>query len=45
MLLSRVLAAGIHTREWNAGSLPAGVYLIRLQSGEQVQFRIAVLLK
>lgn len=38
-------AAGILRLVWNAGALPSGVYLIRAETGAQVQTRRVVLLK
>jgi hypothetical protein len=33
-LLAGELDAGTHTRQWNAGASPSGVYFVRLQAGE-----------
>jgi hypothetical protein len=35
VLLDATLPAGRHTAEWDANGLASGVYLIRLQAGEQ----------
>jgi hypothetical protein len=37
--------AGIHTRRFDAGSLPGGLYLARLRAGEQASTRHMVLIK
>lgn len=39
------LGAGTHRLTWNASGLSSGVYLIRLQAGNQIQTRKALLVK
>lgn len=39
------LGAGTHRLAWNASGLSSGVYLIRLQAGNQIQTRKALLVK
>jgi hypothetical protein len=33
-LVEDELAAGTHTRQWNAAGMPSGIYFVRLQTGE-----------
>jgi len=42
-LVNEELAAGNHVREWNAVSLPSGVYFYRLQAGPFAENRRLVL--
>lgn len=44
-LLNKKLDAGQHEVEFNAGDLPSGVYLYRLEAGSQTDTRRMVLLK
>ena len=44
-LVSEAQSAGEHEVKWNAGQLPSGVYVCRMQAGEFVQTRKLVLLK
>jgi hypothetical protein len=44
-LISEDLSAGTHQTEWDAHSLPGGVYLYRLQSGAHVETRSSILIK
>jgi hypothetical protein len=37
--------AGAYELQWDAGSLPSGIYFYRLQSGEYVETRKMILLK
>ncbi|HEX9739124.1 MAG TPA: DUF1028 domain-containing protein [Ignavibacteriaceae bacterium] len=44
-LVNGVKPAGVYEINWNAGSLPGGVYFYRLQAGSFVQTRKMILLK
>jgi hypothetical protein len=44
-LIAEDLAAGTHQTEWDAHSLPGGVYLYRLQAGASVETRSSILIK
>jgi hypothetical protein len=44
-LVSRMLSAGEHAVQWNAGNQPAGVYLVRLEAGGFVQTRKMIVLR
>jgi hypothetical protein len=44
-LVNEVKAPGEYLVEWNAGSLPSGVYFYRMQTGSQTIVRRATLLK
>ena len=44
-LVNETKAAGVHTVEWDAGSLPSGVYFYRMQAGGQTFVRRVTLLK
>ena len=44
-LISQNLSAGEHQVDWNAGNLPGGIYLVRLQAGGFVQTRKMILTK
>lgn len=45
ILVHGLLAAGYHTIEWNAGSLPTGVYVYRMIAGEFNETRKLLLVK
>jgi hypothetical protein len=45
ILVSKELTAGSYSQEWNAGSLPSGVYFYRLQAGNYSETRKLMLLK
>ena len=38
-------SVGSHSYTWNAGSLPSGVYYVRLQAGDMVTSQKALLVK
>ncbi|MFQ6674943.1 MAG: T9SS type A sorting domain-containing protein [Fidelibacterota bacterium] len=44
-LLNRELTAGYHKVHWNAGTVPSGIYLVRMQSGDLIQTRKVTVLK
>ena len=44
-LVNEIKRAGEYELQWNAGDLPSGVYVCRMQAGEFVQTRKLVLLK
>jgi hypothetical protein len=44
-VLEKALEAGQHSVTWEAGALPSGVYLYRVEAGEFVETRQLVLLK
>ena len=44
-LLSEELPAGTYSQQWNAASLPSGVYFYRLQSGSFIETKKLVLLR
>ncbi len=44
-LVDEIKQSGSHQVEWDAGTLPSGVYLCRLQAGTQVSVRKMVLMK
>ena len=44
-LINEVKDAGEHVVEWDAGTLPSGVYFYRLQTGRETVVRRATLLK
>ncbi|MFV1980999.1 MAG: T9SS type A sorting domain-containing protein, partial [Rhodothermia bacterium] len=44
-LIDRVVPGGYHTVRWEAGSLPSGVYLYRLEAGDYVETRKMLLLR
>jgi hypothetical protein len=44
-VLDKAMEAGQHSVTWEAGSLPSGVYLYRLEAGDFVETRQLVLLK
>jgi glucuronoarabinoxylan endo-1,4-beta-xylanase len=44
-ILSDILPAGDHLRQWTAAGLSSGVYVCRLQAGSFVESRAIVLLK
>jgi photosystem II stability/assembly factor-like uncharacterized protein len=44
-LLSASLLSGTHSVEWDASAIPSGVYLYRLQTGNQVETRKMVLMR
>jgi hypothetical protein len=44
-VLNKAMEAGQHAVTWEAGTLPSGVYLYRLEAGEFVETRRMVLLK
>ena len=44
-LVNNVKDAGEHVVEWDAGTLPSGVYFVRLQTGSGTLVRRATLLK
>jgi hypothetical protein len=44
-LLSEELPAGTYSRQWNAGTLPSGVYFCRLQAGSFNQTQKLILQK
>jgi len=39
------MTAGYHSVEWNAGSMPSGLYIYRLTAGDLVETRKLVLMK
>jgi hypothetical protein len=39
------MAAGQHTAEFDAGQLPGGVYICRMQSGDFIAARKMILMK
>ena len=45
VLVARVVEAGRHEVVWEAGRLPTGLYVVRLEAGEQVLTRKLTLLK
>jgi hypothetical protein len=45
ILVAEELAAGIHTRHLDGAALPSGVYFYRLQAGEYLQTKKAIVLK
>lgn len=45
VLIQGRMTAGRHEIQWNAGSLPSGVYLIRLDAGGEVHTKKVTLLK
>lgn len=45
ILVADVLSAGDHNYAWQAGSLPSGVYVFRLQAGDFVENRKMILLQ
>jgi len=44
-LVSRELAAGIYKFEWNAASMPSGLYFCRVQAGSGIETRKLMLLR
>jgi hypothetical protein len=44
-LVSEYLAAGIHTRQWNAAGFPSGTYFYRFQAGDFIDTKRLVLIK
>jgi hypothetical protein len=44
-IVSESLNAGRYTRQWNAGTMPGGVYFYRLQAGTFTATRTLILLK
>jgi hypothetical protein len=44
-LLDKTITAGVHSLEWDAGSLPTGVYIYRLRAGEFSKAKKMVLLR
>jgi photosystem II stability/assembly factor-like uncharacterized protein len=44
-LVSRELAPGVYSAEWDARSAPSGVYIYRLEAGPQVQTRKMILIR
>jgi flagellar hook assembly protein FlgD len=44
-LVQEVVHAGVHEVQWNAESVPSGVYLFRVQSGTTTITRRMILLK
>ncbi|MGH1365269.1 MAG: T9SS type A sorting domain-containing protein [Calditrichia bacterium] len=44
-LLNEQMSSGVYSVDWNAESLPSGVYFYRLQAGSQQTMRKAILLK
>ncbi len=44
-LVDEFKPTGTHTVEWNAGSLPSGIYFCRLQSGSRTATRKMILMK
>ena len=44
-LVDQRFPAGDHRRQWEAGALPAGLYVYRLQAGERVLTKKLLLLK
>ena len=44
-LVSEQLSAGYHSRQWNGGAMPSGVYFYRLQVGSFTETRRLVFLK
>jgi hypothetical protein len=45
LINGQILQSGQHTMPWNAGNLPAGVYLTRLEAGNQSVSQRVVLVK
>jgi hypothetical protein len=45
VLVDEVRPAGVHEVVWQGGSLPSGVYLMRIRAGLQVRTRIALLIR
>jgi hypothetical protein len=44
-LVNRVMTAGTYTVEWNAASMPSGVYFYRVEAGSSSIIKKMVLLK
>jgi hypothetical protein len=44
-IISQNLPAGEHQVDWNAGNLPGGIYLIRLEAGGLMQTRKMIVIK
>jgi hypothetical protein len=44
-LVDQVQAAGEHVVEWDAGTMPSGVYFCRMQVGNVIETRRLVLIK
>jgi hypothetical protein len=45
ILVNREQPAGRHFIQWDAGNLPSGIYLVRLQTGQQMATRKMVLVR
>jgi hypothetical protein len=45
MLVSEVLPAGTHSRQWNAAAMSSGIYFYRLQTGAFVETKKLVLMR
>lgn len=44
-LVDEVMSAGEHTAMWNAADMPSGIYIVQLESGNQVFIRKITLIK
>ncbi|PWN07144.1 T9SS type A sorting domain-containing protein [Rhodohalobacter mucosus] len=44
-LVDEVMSAGEHTATWNASDMPSGIYIVQLESGNQVFTRKITLIK
>lgn len=44
-LISQEMAAGLHERKWEAGNMPGGIYLYRLQAGNREETGKMILLR